>query len=771
MVVLKCKMCGGALHAEQGMDIIECKYCGSVQTIPKLDDELKIKMYERANDLRIMCDFDQAAIIFQNIVSQFPDEAEAYWGLVLCKYGIEYVDDPATFAKIPTCHRTQAQSIFDDINYLSACENAPLLKWKYEEEAKAIDSIQKRILNISATEEPYDIFICYKETDDVTRNRTEDSFTAQDIYTELVKNGYRVFYSRVSLRGKAGSEYEPYIYAALSSARVMLVIGSHKEYFNAVWLKNEWSRFLGMMSDSQKVIIPCYEKIAIEDLPAQLRGFQALDMGNKIFFNDLLTSIQRIIPKEKRTETNKESRDEGNVDFSAKPTRKEMNYDDGVYVGAALGNRPHGFGTRFFTNGNKYEGNWEMGVKHGQGTFHYDGAGDWTGEWRKNAPWNGSGVYVFESHGSTMRYEGKLVNGLLTGQCKIFRNNNLESDGEFFEGKLNGRGKHICKSKFCEGEFKNGRPWNAQGPAVLQTKKPAYFDGTWINGQPHGNGVVNFLTTNERIEGKFSNGLNGEVKWSFASGRHYEGQIVNGVLCGNGIMFDNDGAVIYKGEFASGLANGKGTMFYKGKGRYEGEMKDGKCHGQGTYYSAKGNWSGEWKNGLRWNGQGINFLVDKNQQPNGNLLFGPTVNGKFNGKVTIICTDGTRFDGNMVNGVKNGVGTLKSHFGTWSGEWKDNQMWNGQGVITFYDKGKPTGKSFKGKLYNGKANGPGVLILPDGTRFDGDFYDDKYYNGNLVNTKNNTLIDSFVNGVSQNEKNRQLNDTIASTALGILSIL
>ena len=64
-----------------------------------------------------------------------------------------------------------------------------------------------------------------------------------------------------------------------------------------------------------------------------------------------------------------------------------------------------------------------------------------------------------------------------------------------------------------------------------------------------------------------------------------------------------------------------------------------------------------------------------------------------------------------------------------------------------------------------------MLILPDGTRFDGDFYDDKYYNGNLVNTKNNTLIDSFVNGVSQNEKNRQLNDTIASTALGILSIL
>ena len=32
-------------------------------------------------------------------------EAEAYWGLVLCRYGIEYVNDPATGKKVPTCHR------------------------------------------------------------------------------------------------------------------------------------------------------------------------------------------------------------------------------------------------------------------------------------------------------------------------------------------------------------------------------------------------------------------------------------------------------------------------------------------------------------------------------------------------------------------------------------------------------------------------------------------------------------------------------------------
>lgn len=162
---------------------------------------------------------------------------------------------------------------------------------------KKIDILQKKILDISRSESPYDIFICYKETDDKIGIRTDDSVTAQDIYTELVKSGYRVFYSRVTLRGKAGGEYEPYIYAALASARIMLVLGSKKSYFDAVWVKNEWSRFLDMMQSDSKTIIPCYEKINANDIPVQLRNFQALDMGNKIFFSDLTASIERIIPR------------------------------------------------------------------------------------------------------------------------------------------------------------------------------------------------------------------------------------------------------------------------------------------------------------------------------------------------------------------------------------------------------------------------------------------------------------------------------------------
>ena len=59
---------------------------------------------------------------YNTMVKEFPNEAEAYWGLVLCRYGIEYVEDPRTKKMIPTCHRTIPKPIFDDSDYQLACQ-------------------------------------------------------------------------------------------------------------------------------------------------------------------------------------------------------------------------------------------------------------------------------------------------------------------------------------------------------------------------------------------------------------------------------------------------------------------------------------------------------------------------------------------------------------------------------------------------------------------------------------------------------------------------
>ena len=149
MTIFKCKMCGGALEISKNQFVATCEYCGTKQTLPKLDNEKKLALFSRANNLRIKSEFDKAAGIYESIIAEFRDEAEAYWGLVLCKYGIEYVDD-GKGSRVPTCHRTLPLSVMDDDDFQQACENADITaKTVYRDEAKAIDKIQKKILNIA----------------------------------------------------------------------------------------------------------------------------------------------------------------------------------------------------------------------------------------------------------------------------------------------------------------------------------------------------------------------------------------------------------------------------------------------------------------------------------------------------------------------------------------------------------------------------------------------------------------------------------------------
>ena len=301
MAILKCKMCGGELNLEDGMTVAECEYCGSKQTVPTADNEKKITLFARANRLRAANEFDKAAGVYESIVADFPEEAEAYWGLVLCKYGIEYVDDPATGKKIPTCHRSSFDSIMDDNDFEQVMENADAIARRvYREEAKTIENIRKGILEVSSKEEPYDIFICYKETDE-NGNRTIDSVIAQDIYNALTDEGYRVFFARISLEDKLGTAYEPYIFAALNSAKVMLAVGTDYDYYNAVWVKNEWSRFLALIAKGEKkTLIPCYKDIDAYDIPKEFKHLQAQDMGKVGAMQDLLRGIGKLIPKKKK---------------------------------------------------------------------------------------------------------------------------------------------------------------------------------------------------------------------------------------------------------------------------------------------------------------------------------------------------------------------------------------------------------------------------------------------------------------------------------------
>lgn len=295
MSIFKCKICGGSLEFSEGSTVALCQYCGTKQTLPKISDGNNSTLYERADHFRRNNDFDKAISIYEQILNADNTDAEAYWSLVLCRYGIEYVEDPKSNKRIATVNRMQYTSVLADEDYKSALKYADSeQKEIYEAEAREIDSIQKGILAISQKEEPFDVFICYKETDNSGR-RTPDSVLANELYHQLDNEGYKVFFSRITLEDKLGTAYEPYIFAALNSAKVMVVIGTKPEYFNAVWVRNEWSRFLALIKNgANKVLIPAYRDMDPYDLPEEFSHLQAQDMSKLGFMQDLIRGIEKL---------------------------------------------------------------------------------------------------------------------------------------------------------------------------------------------------------------------------------------------------------------------------------------------------------------------------------------------------------------------------------------------------------------------------------------------------------------------------------------------
>lgn len=79
----------------------------------------------------------------------------------------------------------------------------------------------------------------------------------------------------------------------------MLSIGTQFEYFDAVWVKNEWARFLDMMKeDRSKVLIPCYKGIDAYDMPREFKNLQAQDMGKLGWLQDLTRGVMKLCQKD-----------------------------------------------------------------------------------------------------------------------------------------------------------------------------------------------------------------------------------------------------------------------------------------------------------------------------------------------------------------------------------------------------------------------------------------------------------------------------------------
>ena len=81
MSIFKCKMCGGVLEINNNESVATCEYCGTQQTLPKLDDDKRANMYDRANHFRRNNEFDKAMGIYEQILNE--DTLDCFLGIIL----------------------------------------------------------------------------------------------------------------------------------------------------------------------------------------------------------------------------------------------------------------------------------------------------------------------------------------------------------------------------------------------------------------------------------------------------------------------------------------------------------------------------------------------------------------------------------------------------------------------------------------------------------------------------------------------------------------
>ncbi len=198
--------------------------------------------------------FDKAIERYQTLLVKSPaPEAEIYWRVFLCRYGIEYVREQSCGRALPTSTRMNISNILEDEAYRSAVLHAPDadIRAFYEDEAQHIYKLLMKYQQINGdpANKPYDVFISVKQGDS-RGHATSDGYEALALYHELEKMGWKVFNSRISLKQYSGTEYEPYIMHALATAKIMVVIASNEDYMNSPWVRNEWRRFRWMQQNN-----------------------------------------------------------------------------------------------------------------------------------------------------------------------------------------------------------------------------------------------------------------------------------------------------------------------------------------------------------------------------------------------------------------------------------------------------------------------------------------------------------------------------------------
>ena len=315
-MLMRCTNCGSTNLTFEN-NIYTCNSCGSKFEKKQFDSKMFVDL-RLADNYRQSTHFDDAKKLYKQIIENYPEDnlTDVYWGLFLCEQNVVFEED-GKGDRFPSFYRINSQSVEDTPSFLKAISYAskhePEKVQVFNDLGDKIEYARKMYLDISTTTNPFEVFICFKNTDE-NGNHTSDRQLAMDIYNEF-SGKYNIFFSEKTLKNIKSNyrEYEPNIYYGLYTAKVMLLICSKNDYIESKWLKNEWSRFtqINKNKEDKKCIIPIFtEGYNPNDLPSDLQSIQGIFDDRKLISN-LEHQLDSIIhPVDKFEELKKQQEEE-----------------------------------------------------------------------------------------------------------------------------------------------------------------------------------------------------------------------------------------------------------------------------------------------------------------------------------------------------------------------------------------------------------------------------------------------------------------------------
>jgi len=296
----KCPTCGGKLDLLSGNNY-ECRSCHNVYELNERNANLYHDI-ELASTFRESLNFKQAELLYKKLLKEYDGDnlTDVYWNLLLCEQRVMFETDQngeqfTSFYDISATEIDESEYYGQTISYANKFNPANIST--YVSLVNKMHLAKKQYRTINETTKPYDIFICFKKSSTKDPSKlTKDYQLAMDLYNKL-NDDYRVFFSERSLNNIVVREYEPNIYHALYTAKIMIIICSQSAYINSQWVKNEWSRFKMMSNTTSqtKSIIPIFRNnFKPEQLPDELRSCQGIRDDIGLLYN-LTQAVKAIL--------------------------------------------------------------------------------------------------------------------------------------------------------------------------------------------------------------------------------------------------------------------------------------------------------------------------------------------------------------------------------------------------------------------------------------------------------------------------------------------